>query len=256
MSEVPQPRRTRDELRAALLDVGRSILLEEGLGTRADSLTFKHAFERVEAETNWRLTNASVIGRVWKNQADYQTDVLITIALDESRAEIAPVIEAISMVLNGRDLSSAAARAETLTEVCRVGGAAHGAALRRSASWSLWINVWAMATSGPAPGMQQRLHAALMEGYEALNEQFEKAFGNLMALLGVRVRAPLTVRQFASAVGSLAEGCSLRDRVDDQMAGVLRPTGPKGEDQEWTVFSIGLEALAHQFFEPDPAFDI
>jgi hypothetical protein len=254
MSELRHPRRTREELHAAMLDAGRSILLEQGLGTRADGLTFKHAFERVEADTGLRLTNASVIGRLWKNQADYQLEVLISIAMDESRAEIAPVIAAVVSVLDGRDLSSASSRADALREICRVGGEAHGHALRASASWSLWINLWAMATSSRVPARQHRLHAALMEGYEALNRQFEEAFGGLMLLLGIRAREPLTTRHFANAVGALAEGCSLRDRVDGQMAGILRPTGPKGEDQAWTVFAIGLEAIAHQFFEPDPAF--
>jgi hypothetical protein len=44
----------------------------------------------------------------------------------------------------------------------------------------------------------------------------------------------------------------MRQRVDQQLEGILRPTGPKGEDQEWTLFAIGLEALMQQFFEPDP----
>ncbi len=54
------------------------------------------------------------------------------------------------------------------------------------------------------------------------------------------------------AIGALAEGCSLRQRLDPEMLGILRPTGPDGEDQEGTVFAIGLEALPRQFFEPDP----
>jgi hypothetical protein len=37
---------------------------------------FKSAFDRVEAETGVKLSNASVIGRVWGNLVDYQTDVL------------------------------------------------------------------------------------------------------------------------------------------------------------------------------------
>ena len=32
----------------------------------------------------------------------------------------------------------------------------------------------------------------------------------------------------------------------------MRPTGPEGQMQEWTTFSIGLVALATEFFEPIP----
>ena len=74
-----------------------------------------------------------------------------------------------------------------------------------------------------------------------------------MGILMVRIREPLTVRQFADAVGALVEGCSLRDRVTDGMANIMRPTGPDGQMQEWTTFSIGLVALAAEFFEPIPS---
>jgi len=37
---------------------------------------------------------------------------------------------------------------------------------------------------------------------------------------------------------------------------VKRPTGPEGEEQEWTLFAAGLEAIVLQFFEPDPAFSL
>ena len=33
---------------------------------------------------------------------------------------------------------------------------------------------------------------------------------------------------------------------------VIRPTGPSGENEDWTLFAIGLEALVNQFFEIDP----
>ena len=33
---------------------------------------------------------------------------------------------------------------------------------------------------------------------------------------------------------------------------VLRPTGPAGADEEWTLFGIGLEALLAQYTELDP----
>jgi hypothetical protein len=68
----------------------------------------------------------------------------------------------------------------------------------------------------------------------------------------MRIRAPLTFRQLSVAVGALAEGCALRQRVDHHMEGILRPTGPDGEDQEWTLFAIGLEGLLQTFLELDP----
>jgi hypothetical protein len=252
MNTGRRPRRSREELRTLLLAAGRSILLEEGLGPGADALNFKRAFDLVEAETGSKLTNASVIGRVWGNLADYQTDVLVELASDTSRSNVPEVAELVAGVLAGCDLSSAPGRAAALTEVCRVVGEALSAALRSSASWSVWINLWATAVSSDLPDRHRRVLEKLMESYDAINQQGEEAFGGLMTVLGYRPREPLTVPQFLNAAGALAEGCSLRDRVDSKMMGIVRPTGANGEAQTWTVYGIGLHALVMEFFEPDP----
>jgi len=254
MAKDRRPRQSREELRALLLATGRSILLDEGFGTGTDALSFKRAFDRIELETGIRLSNASVIGRVWANLDDYQTDVLVALASDTSRSNVSEVADVVAAVLADRDLSTAEARSEALSEVCRVAGEALGDALRRSASWSVWINVWTMATSSDLPDRYQRVLSALMRSYDAINKEGEEAFGSLMTIFGYRIKVPLTVPQFLNAVGALSEGCSLRDRVDTEMLGIARPTGPHGEDQEWTIFGIGLHALVLEFFELDPSF--
>jgi hypothetical protein len=227
-------------------------MLEEGLGTVADSLNFKRAYDRVEAETGIKVVNASVIGRLWENQADYQTDVLVELASDTSRSNVADVAELVGAVLAESDLSTAPGRAAALSEVCRVVGEALGDALRRSAAWSVWMNLWVMAASSDLPDRHQRVLETLMQSYDAINHQGIEAFGGLMTTLGYRPREPLTVAQFLNAAGALGEGCSLRDRVDTNMLGIVRPTGAHGEEQTWTIHGIGLHALVQEFFEPDP----
>ena len=53
-----RPRLSRGGLRELLVEKGGSILREDGLGTGAETLTFKKVFDRVE-EPGIRLTNAS-----------------------------------------------------------------------------------------------------------------------------------------------------------------------------------------------------
>jgi len=258
MTEPRQPKLTREELRVLLLDTGRSLLIEEGLGTGIDTLTFKRVFERIEADTGRRISNASVIKRVWENLADYQADVLVTIAGQEGLGEFNETFAALEPVFASMDLSSPGARDRSLREVCRVGGQANILALLESPHWSLWISVWALATAenlqpdGQRLEHQLRIRQALLEGYEDHTQLWEHAYDSLARALGLRPRAPLTVRQFTVTVGALAEGCSLRQRLDPDMDQIVRPTGPDGEDQEWSVFAIGLEALQRLYFEPDP----
>ena len=53
---------------------------------------------------------------------------------------------------------------------------------------------------------------------------------------------------------ALDQGFSLRHRINGKIEYVTRPTGPNGENEDWTLFALGLEALVHQFFEPDPTY--
>jgi hypothetical protein len=258
MNTQRQPKLSRDQLRTLLIETGRTLLVEEGLGTGVDTLTFKRVFERVEADTGRRLSNASIIRRVWENQADYQADVLATIASQDGLGEFGETFAALIPIFDSLDLSTPEARLRSVREFCRVGGAANILVRLESPGWWLWISVWALAMADHLRpdeqrlGYQARIRAALLEGYQGLTQLWEDAYAELATAIGMRIREPLTVRQFTVAIGALAEGCSLRQRLDPEMVGILRPTGPDGEDQEWTVFAIGLEALQQHFFEPDP----
>jgi hypothetical protein len=246
-------RRTKGEIRELVMDAGRSILVEEGLGVGAGDLTFKRAFERVEATTGERLTNASVIRRVWENQADFQTDVLASVAsAGESNGELNSTIEAVVPLFAALDRSNPEARLRSVSDVCRVAGEASFHAMVDSRSWSLWVGVWVLtATSSPTPH-SDRLRRALVDGYELDTMRWGEMHGGLAAHLGMRIRAPFTLRQFTVAVGALVEGCVLRQIGADDLAMIERPTGPGGTLQPWTLFAVGLEGLTGQFLELDP----
>ncbi len=245
-------RHTRDELRTLLVDTGRSLLQEEGLGTGAEGLTFKKVFERVERDTGIRLTNASVIRRVWENQADYQADVLVAVALGQIGEGIDVAEAAMAPVLASIDLSTPHSRERATREICRVGGALNMQAVRQSTNWPLSIGVWAAAASGQDAEERTRIREALLAGYDGFTARIEVIYTGMASFLGLRLRERFTIREFVIAADSLAQGYGLRERVDRSAPTLIRPTGPNGEDQEWTIFGIGLEALVRQFFEIDP----
>lgn len=249
-----QIRRSRDELRRTLLEEGRAILMEEGLDAGSSNLTFRRVFERVEEKTGTRITNASVIKRVWENQADFQADVLVSIARDEARPEAGGAVTAIAGLLGDLDLSSPESRDRALAQVCRVGGGATTVSLAESTNWPLWISVVAMATATTTPEQQQRIKAALLEGYRSVSKFWNENFALLMEVLGLRIRRPFTLDQFTMAAIAYSEGCSLRQRTSDHIELMMRPTGTDGQEQEWSLFAVGLEGLIHQFLEPDPDF--
>ena len=165
MRDKRRPKLSREELRTLLVQTGRLLVIEEGLGVGVETLTFKKVFARVEAETGLSLSNASIIRRVWHNQADYQADVLATIAATDGLGEFDETIRALGPLVDNLDVSTPEARQRSLREVCRVGGAANIFRLLESPHWSTWISVWALAAAHNLEGdhlrHQQRIRDAL-----------------------------------------------------------------------------------------------
>ena len=207
MPKKSKKRLSRQELRSTLLEAGREIVHDEGILPASSNLTFKNAFERVEKNTGIRLTHASVIGRVWDNMADFQADVLASIAPEGRRPEAGVAINAISTrLLSHLDLSTAETRERALREVCRVAGAASSTTITDTTNWELWITVVAIANTAPEPEQRQRIKASLVNGYKRLAEFWSQNFDVLMQLLGLRLRQDLTMAQFSEAVTAYVEG--------------------------------------------------
>jgi hypothetical protein len=254
VTEKRRERLSRDELRHLMLEAGQEIVQEEGVETGASNLTFKRVFEHVEKDTGVQLTNASVIRRVWENQADFQADLLAAIARDHERPEIDQTLRAVVEVVDSFDLSTVESRLSAMRELCRVGGAASSETLQTSRNWPLWISVVALATTGSPPEHQSRVRDSLMEGYASVTKFWEENYGGFMDLLGLRFRAPWTMRQYTVAITALSEGYALRQHIEGRLESFTRPTGPDGALQEWTLFAAAMEALVLQFMEPDPEF--
>ena len=252
-----RPQLRRKETRSMFLEAGVAILREHGLGAWGEVLTLKRARDRVEADHGVRFVNASLIGRIWKDQYDYQTDVLATVAADDSNSEVEQTLDLVATLLAGLDVHSPPARLWSIQEMCRVVSAVHLDTLRGSTDWALWMGILATTAVGPAQGQRPWVETALLQSYVDVTDQMEAIYTSLLDFLGFRIRAGLSVRQFSIAAAALTEGCVLRDRVDTgPMHGIIRPTGRDGEDQEWTLFGVVLHGLSEQFFELDPEWEL
>ena len=139
-----------------------------------------------------------------------------------------------------------------LCEMARLGGGEAIRARLETREWSLWIGVWVLSVTTTLTGRQVEVRDALLDGLEQLASLWDEVFTGVCALLGLRVSAPLSLRQFTVAVSAMVEGSALRQGGDPSLEVIVRPTGPDGESQEWTLFGVCMEALALRFFEIDP----
>ena len=240
----------RDELKELLIEVGLELLIEEGLARGTERLTFKRVFDRASGERGVRVTNASVIGRIWSDMAEFQADVLAAALQNDDHVGMEETILAAAQVLAEADLVSVAGRRAATVEVIRVACAAHMEALTGSPKSDINIGLRGLAVARLSAEEEETTVAIVRRTYEEFAVRWEFVFEQTFELIGVRLRPGFTLRQLSMLAISLTEGFTVWDRVDPvHTRHILRPTGPAGQFQEWTLFSLGLEAMVWQFAE-------
>jgi hypothetical protein len=163
------------------IEAGRSILRQEGLAVGGEALKLKRVSDQVEADFGIWCTNASITGRLWDTQSEYQADVLVTIAADDSNSEVAASLDRMTSFIANMDTSSHAARPWSLRELCRKVSVVHLDTLRNSTDWSFWIGIWAITAVGSAPERRQRIDEALRQSYLDVTDQMEAIYSSLLA---------------------------------------------------------------------------
>jgi len=243
----------REDLKQLLIEVGVDILNDEGLARGTERLTFKRVFDRAGQDRGVRVTNASVIGRIWSDMSDYQADVLAAALEDVDQARFEETIQAAADVVAGADLATPDGRTAATREVVRMACGAHLASLTRSRTANLTMGLRGLAVSRLPLDEGTPAAAGVRHAYETYSVRWDYAIGQAFEALGVRMRPGVTVRQLSMLAISLAEGCSIWERVDPpRSGGILLPTGPEGTSREWTLFALGLDALVERLTELDP----
>jgi hypothetical protein len=249
---APRVRRSRAELREIVLEAGRDILLTEGLGTGAEHLSFKRVLSHVAATRGIRVTNASVIGRIWGNQEQFQLDVINSIANIQGDEEALVTTEALETVLERLDVSTPELRRASLAELIRVSCAQYMAAASTSAATIQMALVSYIAASQTASSDNR-----LIDSYRSTNQRLTARYEELYLLglsaCGWRIRPQYSMHEVASLLSAIAEGILLHQQVDPQaFSPIVLPSGLDGSAVEWTQQGITMNSLVDFFAEPDP----
>lgn len=144
---------------------------------------------------------------------------------------------------------SPAERGHWLRETHRRGSHANQTVMDGSRLWHIYVAVAAGLMSQDE--VPEELLKAWADGEFALIERYKDLYRSMAELFGFRLRYCYTWEQFDTAAGALAEGLMLRSKVNPHLNGIIRKTGPNGEEQDWNLFGICFEGLIRQFFEPD-----
>jgi len=248
----PKVRRSREELRDLILDAGRDVLLSEGLGSGAEHLTFKRVLAHVEATQGIRVTNASVIRRIWDNQNEFQLEVVSSIVNAQGDLELAAARGAFDDALAIMDLTTPELRRASLSELIRVACARYIESASTSDAaiqMALAIYISANPHTSPSP--------SLVEPFQTINDRLTHEYMALykagLELVGWRIKPGLSFEDGAATISALAEGVLMRMVAESGFLPTILQVRPMdGVTVEWTLLAIGMNQIVDFFAEADP----
>lgn len=244
-------RRSRGETRQLIVDTGVRLLLERGLEGGCDHVGMADVLSEIRGTTGQRITNASVYGRIWANQAEFHRDLLVEAAGYFPNGEEQAAADAAREVLADADLSTEVGCADALREFCRVAGAAHSRTMVSSRAWQTWLAIWAITVSTPTLDDDAERGPAIGRRHQQAVERFGEVLADVLPRVGHQLRPELTLDQLAMAVYALSEGLALHDQfAPPDLAMITLHSGPEGASQQWTLFGLGLEAILGRFVVP------
>ena len=245
-------RRSREELREIVLDAGRELLLSEGLGTGAEHLSFKRVLAHVAATRGIRVTNASVIGRIWDNQEEFQLDVIDSVADAQGDEDVSLTSEALAEVLGRVDTSTPERRRASLGELVRVACARYMEAASTSAATTQMALVTYVAASQTA-STDHRILESIRRTNDRLTAGYEELYELGLRACGWRIRPRYSMHEVASLIAAVAEGILLHRLVDpDAVRPVVQVSPLDGSEVEWSPHAVTMNCLVDFYAEPDP----
>lgn len=246
-------RRRRADTAKLILGTGVEMLVSRGLDGGCAQVRMADVLGEIERRTGERITNASVYGRIWTNQNEFHQDLLVSAAEYYPSGEEQATLDAAREVLDAWDLTTDDGRRSALREIARSAGAAHLVSLKGSRPWQTWLAIWAITVSTPTPDDDAIRGPAIGRRHHHAVRHFEAVLGEVLDRIGFQMKRPFTLQQLASSVYALSEGVALNDRfADEGVVRVERRTGHGASTQEWSLFSVGFEALLVHFTELDP----
>ena len=222
-------RRSLDETRQLLLDVGLHCLYERGVSV---GVTHVKLNDVVAAAG---LTTGAAY-RCWDNQEAFHHDLAVAAMRWRDRHSIAATVDGIRDLVDHR---------APWREVVRAGAAANLESFRNDASFvtSIALRVCAQFDDALERAGKERLDSAL--------SSFADLYGGLLKLYERRMRPPFTLEHFTMMIAALSEGFVLQMLSGMEHPHVELDSGDPDVGSTWTLMAAAVDAFVTTFTEPE-----
>jgi AcrR family transcriptional regulator len=225
---VMSQRRTGEQTKELLIDVGVTMLLQRGISAAVGHIRLQEVLRRAG------LTSGAAY-RLWPDQEAFQRDLAIAATRRRYDDPVAGTMERIGPLIADR---------QPLSTVVREGTAAHVESLERAGTSPFLIALTIRATAIADDDLRR---ASQLRHADSVR-RFSVLYSSLIDDYGLTMRQGRSIDEFAGAMAALGEGFALQ-----AIEGIPHPrmTGPDGA--EWTLFGIGVWSLVHGFTHRRPA---
>ncbi len=252
MSEVKRPRGRPPkypprEVEERLIEASIERLLDNGVDSGLDAIGLDDAIVSAGVPRGMSY-------RIWQDGDRAPQDALrhavvlkllglpTTSGLAATKERLAKELADITPLIDSGDVND---RNRVIAELARVVGSFNHEALDSSPEWRLYNALRAAAIT--RRDLDPEIKALIIRGEDLLIERYAELYSSVAESLGVSLREGLTIEQFAASAYALNEGLSGRLTTSYQRDGITRRSGTE-DVAEWTLFSVGLEALIRHFF--------
>jgi AcrR family transcriptional regulator len=266
-----------EEVRQRMLDAGRELALQAGAALTIEHLRLEEVIQRA------RVPRSSVY-RLWPYREEYTDDLLCYLAGTGSWFSERPVLDPetfadVKQILDEgtRLLATLEGRRALLCEITRVTVTRNYTALTESTQWRLHIAIVATLGSTRSGEARKRIAAALEDSQRRSRESLVAVLGQLVAVVGLRLRDPAyTLDHVALAGGLLVQSLALRNVqvqaavgapedpgmasasdtavVDSLLNTPIPGPGLHGQPTDWTLAAFAYLGVLDAFIELDPDF--
>jgi hypothetical protein len=266
-----------EEVKKRMLNAGRDLANEAGAALTIEHLRLEEVIQRA------RVPRSSVY-RLWAYREDYIDDLLCYLAGTGSWFSDRPVLDPetfadVKRILdeNARLLQTLDGRRAVLCEITRVTVMRNYTGLTESTPWRLHMALVATLGSTRTGEARKRIAAALEESQRRSRQMMVAVLGQLVGLVGLRLRDPAyTLDHLALAGGLLVQSLALRNVqvqaavgtpeapglvstsdiaiVDGLLNAPVPGPGLHGEPAGWSLAAFAYLGVIDAFLELDPDF--
>jgi AcrR family transcriptional regulator len=238
-----------------MLEAALLLVESQGLTVSLDHLSMESVIARADV-------SRSSAYRRWPYKDLFLADLLVAVAREtELSVEPQGLVDQVTDLIAGADLTDAQARRDLLIEALRLSSGAEFDRIWGSPRWRTYVALSATVTGLPLGPIREAAAGAVLDAEARFVSRRARVYRNLAGMIGYRISdgvdPDMGFELMSSTSGAVMTGYVVKALVDEELATTTRRLAAFGSSKaaDWTVPMYGLTAVFDAFLEPDPDAD-